>query len=456
MEVFRVAILLLGLVSLSLAGNYNYGQVVEKSLLFYEAQRTGLLPTNNRIPWRGDSFITDRGTSNEDLSGGYFDAGDFVKFGFPGASAMTMLAWGMYDSKQGYQKAGQWTNALACLRWGMDYMIKTHPSANVLYVQVGDGQEDHSFWGRPEQWAGSNPRPTLRATTTLPASEVAGEQAAAMAAGAMVFLDNGETAYGATLLRHAEQLYLYATTYRGKYSDSFPVVREFYNSYTGYGDEFLWAAAWLYRATREDKFRQDYTRWWTEFSLGGRPSEASWDWKQAHAQILLAKIDGSAQYVNAARSFCDWAVHTVPRTPKGLAFISEWGSLRHASNVAYICLQAASAGINASAYRTFAKSQIDYILGDAGRSFVVGYGVNPPQRPHHAASSCPNLPAACNWSAFSAPGPNPQILNGALVGGPDRYDNYVDDRADYVANEVTLDYNAGFQSALAELTYLYN
>lgn len=47
-----------------------------------------------------------------------------VQFGFPGASALTFLAWGMYDSKQGYQKAGQWTNALACLRWGMDYMIK--------------------------------------------------------------------------------------------------------------------------------------------------------------------------------------------------------------------------------------------------------------------------------------------------------------------------------------------
>lgn len=70
--------------------------------------------------------------------------------------------------------------------------------------------------------------------------------------------------------------------------------------------------------------------------------------------------------------------------------------------------------------------------------------------------SCPNLPATCDWGSFSAPGPNPQVLNGALVGGPDRYDNYVDDRADYVANEVTLDYNAGFQSALAELCYLYN
>ena len=46
-----------------------------------------------------------------------------------------------------------------------------------------------------------------------------------------------------------------------------------------------------------------------------------------------------------------------------------------------------------------------------------------------------------------------QVLNGALVGGPkSQNDNdYSDDRNDYVANEVTTDYNAGFQSAAAAL-----
>lgn len=172
-------------------------------------------------------------------------------------------------------------------------------------------------------------------------------------------------------------------------------------------------------------------------------------------QILLARIDGGTRYITAASAFCDWAVNTAPKTPKGLIFISEWGSLRHASNVVFICLQAANAGINAETYRTFAKPQIDYMLGGSGRSFVVGYGVNPPQRPHHAASSCPNRPASCDWSDFSKPDPNPQVLDGALVGGPDRNDNYVDNREDYVANEVPLDYNAGFQGAVAEICLLH-
>lgn len=47
-----------------------------------------------------------------------------MKFQFPLAGALTYLAWGMYDSKEGYEKAGQWKDGLACLKWGMDYLIK--------------------------------------------------------------------------------------------------------------------------------------------------------------------------------------------------------------------------------------------------------------------------------------------------------------------------------------------
>lgn len=48
------------------------------------------------------------------------------------------------------------------------FLFQIHPSPNVLYVQVGNGTEDHRFWGRPEDWNGSNPRPTLKATPTKP------------------------------------------------------------------------------------------------------------------------------------------------------------------------------------------------------------------------------------------------------------------------------------------------
>jgi hypothetical protein len=69
-------------------------------------------------------------------------------------------------------------------------------------------------------------------------------------------------------------------------------------------------------------------------------------------------------------------------------------------------------------------------------------------------SSCPDEPAVCYWNAFNSPDPNPHVLTGALVGGPDENDSYVDDRSDYVKNEVATDYNAGFQSAVAALVKL--
>ena len=58
------------------------------------------------------------------------------------------------------------------------------------------------------------------------------------------------------------------------------------------------------------------------------------------------------------------------------------------------------------------------------------------------------------WDAFHANRDNPHVLDGALVGGPDQHDTYVDDRSNYKTNEVACDYNAGFQSALAGLKYL--
>lgn len=41
-------------------------------------------------------------------------------------------------------------------------------------------------------------------------------------------------------------------------------------------------------------------------------------------------------------------------------------------------------------------------------------------------------------NALTSPDPSPQILYGALVGGPNITDQYVDNREDYVQNEVTI------------------
>ena len=93
------------------------------------------------------------------------------------------------------------------------------------------------------------------------------------------------------------------------------------------------------------------------------------------------------------------------------------------------------------------------MLGDSGRSFVVGFGENYPKQPHHKAAACDSPPAQCTWDTFNnVAQDNPHELLGALVGGPkDQGDTYQDLRTDYITNEVTLDYNAGFQGAVAGL-----
>ena len=51
----------------------NYKEALKKSILFYEAQRSGKLPKNNRIKWRGDSALDDGKDNKINLQGGWYD-----------------------------------------------------------------------------------------------------------------------------------------------------------------------------------------------------------------------------------------------------------------------------------------------------------------------------------------------------------------------------------------------
>lgn len=70
-----------------------------------------------------------------DLVGGYYDAGDNVKFGLPMAFTTTMLAWSVIEF--GNQMGGQINYARDAVRWGTDYLLKAATAApDTLYVQV--------------------------------------------------------------------------------------------------------------------------------------------------------------------------------------------------------------------------------------------------------------------------------------------------------------------------------
>ena len=74
--------------------SFNYAEALQKAIFFYEAQISGPKPPWSRVTWRGNSAMQDGQDVGRDLTGGWFDAGDHVKFGFAMASSATMLAWG--------------------------------------------------------------------------------------------------------------------------------------------------------------------------------------------------------------------------------------------------------------------------------------------------------------------------------------------------------------------------
>src|SRR5262245_1634355 len=94
------------------AQHSNYCEALQKSLFFYEAQRSGALPATKRINWRGDSALQDGSDVGKDLTGGWYDAGDHVKFGLPMAASATLLAMGIVEYRSAYVASGQLNTAL--------------------------------------------------------------------------------------------------------------------------------------------------------------------------------------------------------------------------------------------------------------------------------------------------------------------------------------------------------
>jgi endoglucanase len=434
---------------------YNYAELLQKSIYFYKAQRSGPLPAGNRVSWRGDSALLDGADNSVDLSGGWYDAGDHMKFGLPMAAASTMLSWSLVEYREAYLQSGQLTYMLDTIKWSTDYFIKAHTAPNELWGQVGQGNLDHNWWGPAEVMPMA--RPSYKIDAGCPGSDLAGETAAALAAASIVFRDHGNQAYAGTLLTHATQLYDFADTYRGAYTDCITEAANYYNSWSGYWDELVWGALWLYRATDDITYLDKAQAYYPQIA-GATGWTHNWDNKSYGSYVLLVQLTGKAQYRQAAEAWLNyWTLNDgsgITYTPGGLAWLDQWGALRYTANTAFIALVyadwLAESGGEATLinrYHDFAVNQIAYILGDnpRGCSYVVGFGNCPPQNPHHRTSHG-------SWADdINIPITQRHTLYGALVGGPDSNDNYTDLRTDYVQNEVAIDYNAGFTGAVARL-----
>ena len=435
-------------------GDYNYGEALQKSVLFYELQRSGKLPENTRCNWRGDSALADGADNNLDLTGGWYDAGDNVKFNLPMAYSAAMLGWSVLEDKKAYEESGQYEYILGDIKWVTDYLIKCHPEDEVFYYQVGDGNADHSWWGPCEVMTMN--RPSYKVTKDNPGSAVTGEAAAALAIASIVFKDTDKD-YSRLCLEHAKSLYAFSDS--AKSDAGYTAANGFYNSWSGFYDELSWAGCWLYTATGDNKYLDNAK---TCFAKAGHDFDWALCWDDVHigAALLLARITGDKAYKDEIQKHLDfWSCGTsdgkkITYSPKGLAWLDQWGSLRYATTTAYVAAVYSRwdgcPSEKVSVYWDFAVSQANYALGSSGRSYVVGFGENPPSHPHHRTSQgsyCDNM---------NEPSEFRHTLYGALVGGPDASDGYTDTVTDYCKNEVACDYNAGFTGLLAAMYSKYH
>ena len=438
------------------SGKYNYGEALQKSLLFYELQRSGDLPENTRANWRGDSCLKDGSDAGVDLTGGWFDAGDNVKFNLPMAYTASMLGWSVYEDKDAYEQSNQLAYALENIRWANEYFIKCHVSDEKYFYQVGNGSADHSWWGPAECVEYQMNRPSYFVDAQNPGSAVTGETAASLAVCSILFKDT-DPAFSAECLEHAKSLYAFADKYK---SDAgYTAADGFYNSWSGYYDELCWAGVWLYRATGDSAYLAKAKEYYPKANQDYNWS-LCWDDVHIGAAVLLAQETGENTYTSAVEKHLDfWTTGTssgdrITYTPKGLAWLDSWGSLRYATTTAFVAAVYSESDACPSAkkdtYWDFAVAQAGYALGDTGFSYQIGFGTSYPVHPHHRTAQ------GSYSDNMNDPGTSRHILCGALVGGPDASDGYTDTVSNYNTNEVACDYNAGFTGLLAKLYTRYH
>lgn len=481
---------------------FNYAEALQKSLYFYDAEKCGPGVSGGKIEWRGDCHVEDcelplvpmkdhvgtnmsqafidknkatldpDGNGSLDLHGGFHDAGDHVKFGLPQGYAISTLGWGFYEFKDSFTEINEEDHMRDILKWGNDYFLRSTFMDNngevvAFCFQVGDGTVDHAWWQPPELNKKQDvPRPAYFATSETPASDQCGQAAASLAINYLNFKDSDPT-YAKKCLDTAKALYRFAVKNRGL-GDSGGFYGSAYDE-----DELSWAAVWLNIATGEQSYINDITAV-TDGKYTGYMSKIikstqdnwqniwvhSWDVVWGGVFAKLAPITNEPMHWYLFRwnlEYWSGIPHEnttdqtfMAATPGGFKVVNTWGSARY-NAAAQLCAVVYTKYKDKMDVTEWAKSQMDYILGDnpMKRSYEVGFSDISAKHPHHRAAH------GSKTLSMNDPVEHRHTLWGALVGGPDATDNHNDETTDFVSNEVAIDYNAGFVGALAGLYKYY-
>ncbi len=458
------------------AEDVNYAEALQKSMFFYEVQQAGVLPDWNEVSWRADSVTTDV------VPGGWFDAGDHLKFTLTNAYTAMILGWGLYEYGDAVKEAGLYDLYLNNLKWGLDYVSACDLGDEVVGT-IGDDAFDHVWWGSAEVYmrkyalkGGEDPRPydVIDCTTTV------ADMASALAVGYLILKDDDPTT-AEKYLTQAKDLFERADATRSNENQG--IQKTYYNaSQSGtdddYVDELMVAANFLYMATGEESYLEKCEKEYIPlFPLENQSTDRKftwglcWDDVSQAAALLYAQNTGKEEWIEHVRHHLEyWTTgyngKQVAYTPDGLAWLFNWGSLRHNANTVFLAKLACDTVLKDDAaavekYDTWSKEQFSYYFGnnDLGLCYVLGMGEKNPVNVHHRTSSGihddhwndlglePSTEAGAEeWQTEYA-----HTLYGALIGGPSQDGSFKDENAAYENTEVAIDYNAGYTAALCAM-----
>lgn len=477
----------------------NFAKALQYSMYMYDANMCGTeVDENCEYTWRGDchtydsqvamnstatnlsdSFISQNkdildpdGDGYIDVSGGFHDAGDHVKFGMPENYAASTVGWGYYEFRDSYVSLGLQNHIETILRYFNDYLMKcTFLDSNGQVVahcyQVGDGDIDHDYWNAPE--IDEMSRPTFFLTKDKPQTDYVVSAAASLAINYLNFKDT-DPDYAKKSLDYAKALFDFAKTNPKELSDNADGPKSYYMS-SKWEDDYCWAAAWLYKITEDYSYLEEifpyydyyaapcYVHCWNDVWGGvqcilGEITTEQYpnfieDYKTHAGKSPYEEMDCWASVAKACDTYMSGGIGTI--SPGGYFYLSTWGSARYntAAQLMALVYDKYNGGGKPGKYSDWAKSQMEYLMGDnpLGRAYIVGYNENAAKYPHHRAAS--GL-TKCEDTAEHR-----YVLYGALVGGPDANDQHIDETKDYIYNEVTIDYNAAFVGACAGLYDFY-
>jgi hypothetical protein len=390
------------------------------------------------------SIVDPDGDGKVDVSGGFHDAGDHIKFNLTIGFAMSSLALSDYLNPGVYEKAGCKDHLIYELKWGADYLMKTtfldssDKVAAIAHV-VANGGTDHGIWSAPE--VQTYDRPIYWLTEGDNNSSVSCEMAAGLAGTAYVLKDS-DPAYSAECLKYAKALLEFGQKHVGNNTGG---IGGFYDTAAQYQDEEAMAQAWLWvndagskpsRVGKNGDYGNSQYDGWVY----------SWDKVWQGYSALMYKATGDKAYADELQ----YELKNQGDLKVGTYNAGGWGASRYNCAKQMDALALANGDANAD-YAKAAKYQMDHILGDnnLGYSFLLGFGDKWPVHIHHRAAN----PGNDSSGASSNPSAK-YTAYGLLVGGDDS-SGYQDQTDKYQYTEGALDYNGCFAIACAGVANLY-